>query len=434
MIVTVTPNPALDLTWHVEKIVPGGTHRADAGAVRAGGKGLNVARVAHAAGADVIAVTTAGGATGEEFRAELTAAGVPAVLVPVVAATRRSIALVDEALGDTTIVNERGIAPTDAEWQALRDAVAGALSSAARPGRASRRSDASKPTASATGAGQTPPVLAISGSVPPGTPDDLLPSLIALGREAGAIVVADTSGPALLRAADAGADVLKPNAAELAEATGIADPIEGARELLRRGASLILLSRGAEGMLAVSADSAGAVGNHGSSGPVSEGQVAPRRDEELSSVASDAFAESSVAAVAPVDDHGSSGLVPEGRSAARRGQGVSSVASDSLEVISARLPDALAGNPTGAGDAAVSAAAVLLAEGIRDPEAILRRATAWSAAAVLMPLAGDIHPSWPDLEAAVIITRETSLPAREPVADATSGAQTEVSPEAKDTV
>ncbi|UJP09444.1 PfkB family carbohydrate kinase [Microbacterium sp. KUDC0406] len=404
MIVTVTPNPALDLTWHVEKIVPGGTHRADAGAARAGGKGLNVARVAQAASAEVVAVTTVGGATGEEFRAELTAAGVPAVLVPVTAATRRSIALVDEALGDTTIVNERGIAPTDAEWDALRAAVSRSLSegvcdsssasrslsegvrdssSASRSLSEGVRDSSSAPGSLSEGArdrdetlsvspealrpaplagrpeGQRP-VLVISGSVPPGTPDDLLPSLIALGREAGAIVIADTSGPALLSAADAGADVLKPNAAELAEATGITDPIEGAHELLRRGASLILLSRGAEGMLAVSADA---------------------------------------------------------------------------DVVSARLPEALAGNPTGAGDAAVSAAAVLLASGIRDPEAILRRATAWSAAAVLMPLAGDIHPSWPELEAAVIITRETPFAARDPRQGAASDAEPGVSiePDQKDT-
>ena len=61
MIVTVTPNPALDLTWHVASIVAGGTHRTDAGRVRAGGKGLNVARVAQAQGADVVAVTRRGG-------------------------------------------------------------------------------------------------------------------------------------------------------------------------------------------------------------------------------------------------------------------------------------------------------------------------------------------------------------------------------------
>ncbi|SJN38386.1 Tagatose 1,6-bisphosphate aldolase [Microbacterium esteraromaticum] len=344
MIVTVTANPALDLTWHVERIVAGGTHRADTGAARAGGKGLNVARVAHAQGAPVRAITTVGGATGAEFADELTAAGVPHVLVPVAASTRRSIALVDEALGDTTIINERGVAPTASEWEALKAAVADALRADAR-------------------------VLVISGSFPPATPDDVLPALIALGRNAGAVVIADTSGPSLLQAADAGASVLKPNEHELRDATGLADPLDGARELLRRGAELVLLSQGADGMLAITA----------------------------------------------------------------------SAADPDLQVLHARLDRVLAGNPTGAGDAAVAACAVLMDAGIHDPEKILRRATAWSAAAVLMPLAGEIHPSCPDLERDLIVVpaafapathAEKPLPARETASDVVSHADSGFSPAA----
>ncbi|WP_407358884.1 1-phosphofructokinase family hexose kinase [Microbacterium sp. LTA6] len=311
MILTVTPNPALDLTWHLDSIRVAETHRADAAVARAGGKGLNVARVAHAQGAGARAITTVGGRTGEEFAAELQASGVPHRLVPVAGSTRRSIALVDESLGDTTVVNERGLNPTDAEWAMLVGEVADGL----------------------PGAG----VLVISGSLPPGAPDTLLPLLIGIGRDAGVPVIVDTSGPALLQAADAGASVLKPNAAELAEATGLDDPIEGARVLLDRGASLVLLSRGADGMLAISA------------------------------------------------------------------AGSADGAAESLHILHARLPESLAGNPTGAGDAAVAACAVLLDAGVDDPEQILRRATAWSAAAVLMPLAGEIHSSWPDLERAVEI-------------------------------
>ncbi|MDR6866942.1 fructose-1-phosphate kinase PfkB-like protein [Microbacterium resistens] len=327
MIVTVTPNPALDLTWHVDRIVHGGTHRADTGRSRAGGKGLNVARVAHAAGAAVSAVTTVGGATGGEFAIELVESGVPNVLVPVAAATRRSIALVDESLGDTTVVNERGENPTPEEWDALHAAVGTALAEAGHGAGAGLGSDASE----GFGAGQeSRPVLVVSGSVPPGAPDDLIPALIAQGRVAGAEVIADTSGSGLLRAADARASVLKPNAAELVEATGIADPVDGARSLLQRGAGLVLLSLGADGMLAVSEDG----------------------------------------------------------------------------LIRARLAEPLAGNPTGAGDAAVAAVAVLLAQGERDPEILLRRASAWSASAVLMPLAGEIHDSWPALESALLIDRK----------------------------
>ena len=296
MILTVTPNPALDLTWRVERLVEGGTHRADAGAARAGGKGLNVARVAHAEGTEVLAVTTLGGRVGEEFAAELIASGVPHALVPVAAETRRSIAVVDETLGDTTIINERGVNPTDVEWAAVLAEVVERLSGAR--------------------------VLVVSGSVPPGAPESLLPMLIAVGKDAGVPVIVDTSGPALLRAADAGATVLKPNAAELVEATGVADPVEGARSLIARGTELVLLSLGAEGMLAVTATA----------------------------------------------------------------------------LVHARLDEPLAGNPTGAGDAGVAACAVLYADGVCDPEQILRRATAWSAAAVLTPLAGDISPRWPEIE------------------------------------
>jgi fructose-1-phosphate kinase PfkB-like protein len=153
--------------------------------------------------------------------------------------------------------------------------------------------------------------------------------LIAVGKDAGVPVIADTSGPALLRAADAGADVLKPNAAELIEATGITDPVEGARSLIARGAELVLLSLGADGMLAVTAS----------------------------------------------------------------------------DLVHARLDERLAGNPTGAGDAGVAACAVLYAAGERDPEQILRRATAWSAAAVLTPLAGDISPRWRALEQQLRVSR-----------------------------
>lgn len=350
MIVTVTPNPALDLTWRVERTVIGGVHRADAGRSRAGGKGLNVARIAHEQGARVLAAATCGGATGAEFAAELDAAGVPHVLVPVAAATRRSIAIVDASLGDTTIVNEYGVAPAGAERTALKDAVAAAL----RDAPARDRGD----------------VLVISGSLPPGSPDELLPSLIGVGRAAGATVVVDTSGPALLAAAGAGASVLKPNRHELREATGLDEPVGGAAELLRRGAELVLLSLGAEGMLAVSA--------------APGGFAAPS-------------ATSSAAA------------------GGRRGVAGGTGAADA-SILHARLDAPLAGNPTGAGDAAVAACAVLLDGGIRDPAQILRRATAWSAAAVLMPLAGEIHASWPELERALIVTphsAENALSARE---------------------
>lgn len=311
MILTVTPNPALDLTWRVDRLTPGATHRADAGAMRAGGKGINVARVLHAQGASTLALTTAGGRSGIAFSTELAESGVPHRVVPVTAPTRQSIAIVDEELGDTTIINERGVNPTDTEWAALFAEVVDALPSAE--------------------------VLVVSGSLPPGAPDTFVPLLVGTARDARVPTIVDTSGPALLHAADAGASVLKPNAAELVEATGITDPIDGARSLIARGVELVLLSLGPDGMLAVTAS----------------------------------------------------------------------------EVVHGRLDAPLSGNPTGAGDAGVAACALLYADGVRDPATVLRRATSWSAAAVLMPLAGEISDDWRALEDRLVVDSVAPAPREE---------------------
>ncbi|GAA4358159.1 1-phosphofructokinase family hexose kinase [Microbacterium rhizosphaerae] len=291
-IVAVTPNPALDMTWHVDGLSVGESHRVGPARVRAGGKGLNVARVAAQQGADVVAVTTCGGSTGAEFAAELAASGIPHVLVPVDPPTRRSVAIVDAATGDATVLNERGSDPGAAAWLALVAATTDAAAAAA--------------------------VLVVSGSLPPGAPDAVVPELVGIAASRGIPSIVDTSGAPLLAAARAGATVLKPNRAELVEATGIDDPVAAARTLLEHGTRLVLLSLGAGGMLAVTADT---------------------------------------------------------------------------EPLHARLPEVLAGNPTGAGDAAVAAASVLLACGVHDPASLLRAAVAWSAAAVLEPVAGEISPA-----------------------------------------
>lgn len=314
MILTVTPNPALDLTWHVDRLRPGETHRVDAGAARAGGKGLNVARVLHAEGHDVLALTTVGGAVGDEFAAELASSGIPHRLIPVTGATRRSIALVDEASGETSVLNERGTALAPPDVEAL--------------------------TTRALELGRDADAVAICGSLPDGFGPAELASLVGSLVDAGVPVIVDTSGPGLLAAARAGASALKPNAEELGAATGLDDPADGARALLDLGAGVVVASLGSEGLMIVSSDAPGEV--------------------------------------------------------------------------RARLPRRLHGNATGAGDAAVAAIAAALAEtpdlaadtaASADARARLaRRATAWSASAVLMPLAGDLSPEHTALEPEVVVT------------------------------
>lgn len=223
VIITVTPNPALDVTYSVARIRPGQTHRMPPGTCRAGGKGLNVARVLHQMGLPVHAIATAGGPTGEEFARELADSGIGHQLVAVGPETRRSMAIMDTASGQASIFNELGRPIPTADYDRLRAAAGGQLA----------------------GAG----ALVGSGSLPEAAPATFYPSLVEAAHEAGIPCIIDTSGPALLEAARAGADALKPNAEELIAATGHTDIPTAAAAVLELGAGSVFVSCGPDGIM-----------------------------------------------------------------------------------------------------------------------------------------------------------------------------------------
>lgn len=233
MILTVTLNTALDLTYDVPALVPHSSHRVTGLSERPGGKGVNVARVLTALGHDSVVTGFAGGATGAVLRTMLAAlpagpAAVTDALVPVAGDTRRTLAVVDRATGDTTQFNEPGPHVTADEWTAFLTAYGELLGAA----------DA----------------VALCGSLPPGIHVGAYAELVRLARTAGVPVLLDTSGEPLRRGIAARPDLIKPNADELAQLTGSRDPLRGARDARRRGAHGVIASLGADGMLAVSPD------------------------------------------------------------------------------------------------------------------------------------------------------------------------------------
>ncbi|WP_055478346.1 1-phosphofructokinase family hexose kinase [Sphaerimonospora mesophila] len=290
MILTVTLNAALDVTYEVAELVPGGTHRANAVHERAGGKGVNVARVLTALGHDrVLATGLAGGPAGAEITAELAAAGIPARFAPIAGDSRRTVAIV--ASGDATMFNEPGPVVTAEEWHGFRELFRALCAEAE--------------------------VVVLSGSLPPGVPADAYALLTADARARGVRVLLDADGEPLRLGLAAGPDVVKPNTAELARVAGPGPVTEAARSLLdaASGTSAVVVSRGADGLLGVTSGGTWSV----------------------------------------------------------------------------RPPRALAGNPTGAGDAAAAALArALCGETPVDWPVALADAVALSAAAVLVPVAGDV--------------------------------------------
>ncbi|MEU3345561.1 1-phosphofructokinase family hexose kinase [Streptomyces sp. NPDC006700] len=226
MILTVTLNTALDITYRVPSLRSHATHRVSEVTERPGGKGVNVARVLAALGHEVTVTGFAGGATGREVRDRL-ASGAPGVvdaLVPVAGATRRTIAVVDARTGDTTQLNEPGPVVGPAEWSAFQNVYEELLGSVS--------------------------AVALCGSLPPGLPVGAYAGLIRTARAAGVPVLLDTSGEALRRGMAARPDIVKPNADELAELTGSHDPLRASQDARRRGARAVVASLGAEGLLA----------------------------------------------------------------------------------------------------------------------------------------------------------------------------------------
>lgn len=226
MIVAVCLNPALDVTYHVDALVPGRAHRVRSVRERAGGKGSNVAHVLAQLGEEVVLCGFAGGSRGARLRSALAGTGVEDRLTPVDGETRQSVAVVDDE--DVTVLNEPGPAVTTHAWQALLDAFTSAL-----------------PAARA---------VVLAGSVPPGVPDDAYAQLVRLARHDDVPTVLDTWGAQLL-AALAERPTAAPNHHEVAEALGtpLRDPAEAlvaAEALSGRSGGAVVVSLGRAGLVA----------------------------------------------------------------------------------------------------------------------------------------------------------------------------------------
>lgn len=227
MILTLTPNPALDVTYEVDRTRIHAEHRVRAVRTAPGGKGVNVARVLTQLATGAVCAGPLGGATGDRLR-DLLAAEAPTLRqawTPIDAATRRTITVVDP--DGATGFNEPGPVLTVAESRALGADLAALLA----------------------GADPLIDAVTISGSLPPGIEGAEPAELVGLCRARDRPVLVDTSGPALREAARAGATVLKPNAAEALAVTGADTPLAAAAELAALGAGYVVCSLGPDGML-----------------------------------------------------------------------------------------------------------------------------------------------------------------------------------------
>jgi 6-phosphofructokinase 2 len=231
MIVTLTLNPALDISTTTERVVPEHKLRCEAPRRDPGGGGINVARVVDALGGRATAVFPAGGSTGQALLAALRGGGgLQPHPVPIAGETRHSFT-VDERARDG--VEYRFVLPgpdlSAVELDACLEAVVERAAEAA--------------------------FVVASGSLPPGVPPDVYARLAAMLPPGGPRLIVDSSGPALRQTR--GAWLLKPSLRELQVLAGRDLPDTAARVVAARGlmeeemAEVVVLSLGAEGAMLI---------------------------------------------------------------------------------------------------------------------------------------------------------------------------------------
>lgn len=193
MIYTVTLNPALDRTLHVESLAPGQSTRIQREARYAGGKGIDVSRALREMGSDSVALGLVGGFDGKELEGRLLLDGVACRFSRIANETRTNIIIHDESNGAESALLARGPEVQPSELMDFLDGL-------------ERLPDMS--------------LLVISGSLPPGLTPEVYCRIITVGNERGARVLLDTAGEALRQGIRARPAVIKPNRFELVELAG----------------------------------------------------------------------------------------------------------------------------------------------------------------------------------------------------------------------
>lgn len=192
-VVTITFNPCIDKSTSVPALIPEKKLVCAIPKVEPGGGGINVARAIKKLGGEAVAIYPAGGYTGQFFTGLLQKENVKWVVIPIAEETRENIIVKDEATNQQFRFGMPGPTITENEWRQCIMALEGI-----------REMD----------------FIVASGSLTKGVPADIFATLARIAKTKKAKLVVDTSGEPLLKAAQEGVYLLKPNLAELCKLSG----------------------------------------------------------------------------------------------------------------------------------------------------------------------------------------------------------------------
>jgi len=238
-ILTITVNPALDISTDVEAMISGLKLRCGAPSFDPGGGGVNVSRAIAKLGGSSTPFVAIGGVTGQMFRTLLDEEGVETAWFDAGGLTRQSVMVYERSSGEQYRFVMPGPDWSETTAQQMLDALDRTIRDVNEPIR----------------------YVVASGSLAPGLPDDFYHQISQRADGAGARLVLDTSGRALETAARGRAHPPHIWVMDQGEAEQIAQrPVRDlndletlARELRHRNlAETLILSHGQGGAVAVS--------------------------------------------------------------------------------------------------------------------------------------------------------------------------------------
>ena len=188
MILTVTANPTIDRVYFIDGFEIGKVHRIKRFSRSAGGKGINVARVARIIGQDVAAMGFVGGYTGEFIQSEREKQGIKNLFTKIEGETRTCVNISDKSGVSGEVLEEGPEILPEEERSFIKDY--------------------SKYVENYN-------IICVSGSLPRGLTGSFYTELIGIAREKGKKVVVDTSGKVLEEILRAKPYMVKPNQDEI---------------------------------------------------------------------------------------------------------------------------------------------------------------------------------------------------------------------------
>jgi 1-phosphofructokinase family hexose kinase len=234
VILSFCPNPSLDVYYYAQALKEDDTTRVENPFISPGGKGVNAARVIARFCSDSYLTLPLGGCTGDCVKRLLEEEGVNCVIVETDSETRVNTILEQRAKGTHVLLAAKGKPLTEEEQLKLNRTVCKELE---------------------------PQLLILGGSVPPKFPSSYYKEIILNYKGKETKIVVDADGELLREAASAGPFAIKPNKHELERLVGrplmdVNDVVNGAKEVIKLGPKVVIVSLGEYGAICVSEEEA----------------------------------------------------------------------------------------------------------------------------------------------------------------------------------